>query len=249
MRDQEFAYGGGLVTERGLRLMSRWGLGVLAVWAGALGTWAVLWPDPYAHGWWLVLELFAVGRTVCAYEGIRLGFSGTYLLIQGGAQDIGFYLIIFPWVVRFHEHVARVRFIGRILGSVTRAAERHQQRLQGFGAVGLFLFVFFPISGTGTLVGSVVGYLLGMRMRLVIPVVIAGHLASIAFLLAFFDWLEPVLHSVNAGFAQYFAWILLVSLVVLGWLYGVVKSRIAQWRGTLPELPRGDREAVAEAGE
>ncbi|MCF6286794.1 MAG: small multi-drug export protein, partial [Candidatus Hydrogenedentes bacterium] len=224
---------GGLVTEAGLRRMSQAGYAILGVWAITLVSYGLLWPEPYAHGWWLVLELLAVGRTVCAYEGIRLGFSNLYILIQGGAQDIGICLIIFPWIARFYERVARDRAIDRILRSAIRAAERHREQLQKFGAVGLFFFVFFPVSGTGTLVGSIVGYLIGIPIRLVLPVVIVAHLSSLVFLLVFFDWLEPVLRSVNSGFAQYFAWILLFVVLLSGWLYRTVKSRFARRDGTV----------------
>ena len=227
---------GGLVTEAGLRRMSQAGYFMLALWLIFLVVCGVLWPKPYARGWWLVLELFAVGRTVCTYEGIRLGFSSLYLLVQGGAQDIAYGLIVFPWIARFYERVARDRAVDRLLQRVTRIAESHQERLQKYGAVGLFLFVFFPLSGTGTLVGSIVGYLIGIPMRLVVPVVVAGHLSSLLFLLVFFDWLEPILRSGNAGLAQYFAWILLVVLLFLGWLYRALKNYFS--RDTdLPDIP------------
>ena len=228
MRDPNFVYGGGLVTERGLRQMTRWGFIILAIGAVVLVLCGLFWPEPYARGWWLVLELFTVGRTVCAYEGVRLGFSKAYLLFQGGAQDVGFFLLVFPWVIRFYERVSSNRFVDRILGSVTRAAERNRDRIQGYGTVGLFLFAFFPASGTGTLVGCMVGYLLGLPVRLAVPVVIAGHLLCLVFLLAFFEWLEPVLRSMNEGFAQYFAWVFLAVLVVAGWLYSVLKKRFAR---------------------
>ena len=242
---EKAAYGG-LVTDVGLRRMQRWGIVVTAAWALTLILWAVLWPEPYAGGWWLVFQLFAVGRTVCAYEGVRLGYSNFYLFLQGGTQDIAGFLLVFPLFVRFYEKVAGGRAIDRILRGLTRAAEKHQKHLQGYGAIGLFLFVFLPVSGTGTLVGSVVGYLLGLRMRMVIPVVITAHLASMLVLLGFFEWLQPLLLSVNEGFAKYFAWILLAAMVILGWLYGQTSAWFAgrrNARGTAPTL----REAEATA--
>lgn len=228
MRDQDFVYGGGLVTERGLRQMTRWGLIVLAMGALVLMVWGMVQPEPYAHGWWLVVELFTVGRVVCAYDGVRLGFSKAYLLFQGGAQDIGFFLLVFPLVIRFYERVSSNRYVDKVFGAVTRAAERNRDRIQGYGTAGLFLFAFFPASGTGTLVGCMVGYLLGVRARLAVPVVIAGHLLCLVFLLAFFEWLEPVLRSMNEGFAEYFAWLFLAVLVVAGWLYNLLKKRLAR---------------------
>lgn len=240
----------GLVTERGLRRMSRWGFVVAAVWAATLLLCAFLWPDPYVHGWWLVVQLFAVGRTVCAYEGIRLEFHNLYLLIQGGTQDIAMFLIFFPLFARFYEKVARHRAIDRLFGFLARAAETHRKQLQGYGAIGLFLFVFFPFSGTGTLVGAVVGYLLGLHMRLVVPVVLAAHLSCLVILLGFFEWLEPVLQSLNQGLAQYFAWILLAGMILLGWLYTAIQKRLR--RANKPSVsirPGAEVNVPASAGE
>lgn len=250
MRDPDFAYGGGLVTERGLRRMTRWGCVLVALWTTILVIWGMLVPEPYARGYWLVFDNFFIGRAVCMYEGVRMNFGRIYLLIQGGGQDIGMTLITFPWIVRFYHRVSQGRLVDRILGSVTQAAERNQQRLRGFGAVGLYLFVFFPLAGTGTLVGSVVGYLLGMRMGLVLPVVIAGHLSSLIFLLTFFDWLEPMLRSANEGLAQYFAWIALAVVVVAGWLFRTVKNRLFPATGAnASPQPLPDAEANADAVE
>ena len=249
MQEQDAAYRG-LVTERGLRMMQHWGYAVTLAWALALLTWAFLWPDPYADGWWLVLELLAIGRTVSTYEGIRLGFSHTYLFVQGGAQDIAMFLVIFPIFARVYEKVARGRGIDRLFSGLSQAAERHQERLQGFGAVGLFLFVFFPVSSTGTLVGTIVGYLIGLRMRIVVPVVIAAHLSSLALLLAFFDWLEPTLRSLNQSVAQYFAWLFLAAVVALGAVLRLRKTRRAA-RNQRPKqgVPLTEQAAGAETEE
>jgi hypothetical protein len=67
-------------------------------------------------------------------------------------------------------------------------------------------------------------------------------------LLAFFDWFEPILQSKNADLAQYFAWVLLAGLLILGWAYGAAKKRIARWRSA-GEPVVSLREASAEAGE
>jgi uncharacterized membrane protein len=248
MRVQDISYGGGLVRESGLRRMTRWGCGMLLVQAIFQIAYGVLWPEPYARGWWLVLELIFVGQTICAYEGVRMGFSHLYLFLQGGLQDIGVALIVFPWIVRFYERVSTGRFFDRILGWVTRMVERHKTELQGFGLVGLFLFIFLPVSGTGMLVGVAVGYLLAMPMRRVVPVIVAATLSSLGVLLAFFDWFEPILQSKNADLAQYFAWVLLAGLLILGWAYGAAKKRIARWRSA-GEPVVSLREASAEAGE
>jgi len=223
MRADDFAYGGGLVTERGLRRMSRWGYLVFAIWSVALVIWAYIEPDPHALGWWLVLDNLFAGRGVCLYEGIRLGFGRGYLVFQCGGQDLGMTLVTVPWIIRFHHHVSQGRFFDRILQRVDEAAEKNQERLRGFGTAGLFFFAFMPTAGP--MMGSVVGYLLGMPMRRVLPAVIGGHVTSLLVFLAFFDWLEPTLRSANEGLAKYFAWIGLAMVLLIGWIVRLIKKR------------------------
>jgi len=248
MLAQDFSYGGGLVRESGLRRMTRWGCALLLIQAVIQIAYGVLWPEPYARGWRLVLELIFVGQTICAYEGVRMGFSHIYVFLQGGLQDIGVALIVFPWLVRFYERVSTGRFFDKILGWIIRVAERYGEELRGFGLVGLFLFIFMPVGGTGMLVGIAVGYLLAMPMRQVVPVIAAATLSSLGVLLAFFDWFEPILQSANADLAKYFALVLLAILLILGWAYSAARKRIERWRNVGEPVP-ALREAAAEAGE
>ena len=220
MREVDFSYGG-LVTERVLRRMSRYGYLVFAVWTVILVTWGLLDPDPYARGWWLVLENLFAGRGVCLYEGVRLGFGRVYLIVQCGGQDLGMTLVTVPWIIRFHHRVSQGRVFDRILRGLDEAAERNQKRLRGWGVAGLFLFAFMPTAGP--MLGTVAGYLLGMRMRVVLPAVLAGHITSLLVFLSFFDWLEPVLRASNEGLATYFAWIGLALVLTAGAVARAVK--------------------------
>lgn len=248
MPQEDLIYGGGLVTERGLRRMSRWGYAVFAVWAATLLVWGIVSPEPHALGWWLALDNLLAGRGVCLYEGIRLGFGRLYLVLQCGGQDLAMTLITVPWIIRFHHHVSRSRFFDRFLRQVDAAAEKNQERLQGFGAVGLFCFAFMPTAGP--MMGSVVGYLLGMPMRRVLPAVLAGHVTSLLVFMTFFNWLEPTLRSTNEGLAKYFAWIGLALVLLVGWLYRTARKHLARRHDETPEsVVLGEAEAGMEASE
>lgn len=227
--EENRAYGGGLVTECDLRRMSRWGYAVFTVWALVLVACGVLAPDPHALGWWLVLDNLLAGRGVCLYEGVRLGFGRPYLIFQCGGQDLAMTLVTVPWIIRFHHHVSQGRFFDKLLGRIDEAAERTQDRLQGFGALGLFFFAFMPTAGP--MLGSVVGYLLGMPMRLVLTAVIAGHLTSLLTFMTFFHWFEPMLRSTNEGLATYFAWIGLATVLLVGWLFRTLRGWLNRPRG------------------
>jgi len=195
--------------------MGRFGWVLLAAWVAVLAGYALLQPDPYAKGWRLVLELAFVGRAVNISDGIPAGFSKLYLLIQCGLQDIIMIMILYPWIVTGYEHARKRRFVLRTIDYLHQSAERHKHRIEPFGAVGLCLFVFFPFWSTGALVGSVVGYLLGMRTWLIFASVITGHLTSVVALIWFLDAMHEVAESFSEGIAQFLPWF------VLAFLFGV----------------------------
>lgn len=70
------------------------------------------------------------------------------------------------------------------------AAEAHKDRVQRYGVIGLFLFVWLPFWMTGPVVGCVIGFLLGLRTWVNMATVLASTYAAIlgwAFFLREFE--------------------------------------------------------------
>jgi hypothetical protein len=86
-----------------------------------------------------------------------------------------------------------------------------------YGIIGLFAFVWFPFWMTGPVVGSVIGFLLGMRIWLNMTVVLTGTYVAIvgwAFLLRHF-------HKQVASYSSYAAMVLtalLIFVIIVGHL-------------------------------
>lgn len=208
-----------------LRWISRLGWILFAGWSAALIGWAIIEPDPYAQGWRLVVELAFVGRLVNISDGIASGFSRPYLLLQSGLQDIILLLVLYPPMVAVCEGAGRGRgMIGRSLERLRRTAERHRGSVEGLGALGLWVFVFFPFWSTGALVGGVVGYIVGMRMWVVFLSVFTGHVLSVVLLLAFFDAMKSAFESFNEGIVKYIPWITIGVLLLV--------ALIGRWRSS-----------------
>jgi uncharacterized membrane protein len=197
-----------------------WALGV--VWAAVLVTWGVLEPDPYAGGWRLVLELAFLGHIVSIADGTAAGFGHWYLLVQTGMQDTVLLLIALPVVVAAYEGaVRRGGLLGRWLDAVRRTAESQKGMVEPLGAVGLWAFVVFPFWSTGTLIGGVVGYLLGMRVRVILLAVLSGYWVSVVVLIWAFDLMAGMAEALDIGVVRYLPWIvvalLLAGSVLRGW--------------------------------
>jgi uncharacterized membrane protein len=209
-----------------------WALGV--VWAAVLIAWGLLEPDPYAGGWRLVLELAFLGHIVSIADGTAAGFGPWYLLVQTGVQDTALLLVALPLVVAACEGVAkRGGLLGRWLEAVRHTAEQQKGVVQPLGAVGLWAFVVFPFWGTGTLIGGVVGYLLGMPLRVILPAVLSGYWVSVVMLIWAFDFMVGMAEVLDVGIIRYAPWLVVAVLV------GV--SLVQRWRRQRED--RSDRTA------
>lgn len=85
------------------------------------------------------------------------------------------------FVVWNFDLALKIPLVGRLLESGMRVARDYteaQPWLRRLSTVGLVLFVFFPLQGTGAMNGSILGRLLGMAKARVFACVCTGSLAS-----------------------------------------------------------------------
>ncbi|HVS62351.1 MAG TPA: small multi-drug export protein [Thermoanaerobaculia bacterium] len=205
-----------------LRRIHRAGWTLFLIWAAALIGWGISDPVPYAEGWRLVLELAFLGRVVSISDGVVNGFGNGYLIFQNTLQDIILLLVAFPWAVSVYEGSVSRGWVHATLVRFRRSVERHRARVEPWGVAGLLVFVFFPFWSTGALVGGALGYLLGMRTKVVFATVIAGHGLSVLTLVVFFDATHDIAVGLGASWIRFLPWILLaalllVSMTMRGW--------------------------------
>jgi len=120
-------------------------------------------------------------------------------------------LIFYPLFVFSWRHLLVLNWLKNIFERIHKAAETHKGKVQRYGIIGLFVFVWFPFWMTGPVVGCVIGFLLGLRAWLNITVVLAGTYAAIfgwAFFLRQF-------HDQVAAYSSYAAMVLMGLLVII----------------------------------
>jgi len=120
-------------------------------------------------------------------------------------------LIFYPLFVFSWRHLLVINWLKNIFERIHKAAETHKGKVQRYGIIGLFIFVWFPFWMTGPVVGCVIGFLLGLRAWLNITVVLAGTYAAIfgwAFFLRQF-------HDRVADYSSYAAVVLMALLVII----------------------------------
>ena len=120
-------------------------------------------------------------------------------------------LIFYPLFVFSWRHLLVINWLKNTFERIQKSAEIHKDKVQKYGVIGLFVFVWFPFWMTGPVVGCVIGFLLGLRVWLNMTVVLAGTCVAIfgwAFFLRQF-------HDRVASYSSYAAMVLMALLVVI----------------------------------
>ena len=120
-------------------------------------------------------------------------------------------LILYPLFVLSWRHLLILKRLKNTFERTRRAAEKHKHIVRKYGIIGLFVFVWFPFWMTGPVVGSVIGFLLGLRVWVNMTVVLAGSYMAI-FCWAF---LLRRIHEHAASYNSYAAMVLMALLVVI----------------------------------
>jgi len=115
-------------------------------------------------------------------------------------------LFVFSW-----RHLLVIKSLKNVFERIHDKAESHKATIQRYGIIGLFVFVWIPFWMTGPVVGSVIGFLLGLPVWLNMTVVLAGTYVAI---LAWAFFLREV-HERVASSDPYAAMVLLLLLIVV----------------------------------
>ncbi|HEO72051.1 MAG TPA: hypothetical protein ENN80_12370 [Candidatus Hydrogenedentes bacterium] len=199
-----------------LRLIERLGQACLTVWIIVLVLLGVLLGDPYDKVWQLVLAQAVGGRALSVTTGMSQGFSGWFLFVQCSLHDILLLLLIYPLVVAGYRRAVEMSFVGNTIMNIRATAERHKDKVQPWGAIGLFAFVLFPFWSTGALAGGVVGYLIGLNTWVTFTSVIIGNFAAVGLWIVLFDRMRTVSSTVS-------------DYMPIGMLLGIVLVALIVW--------------------
>jgi len=149
------------------------------------------------------------GRAAGMTVGYSLGLENREVIPICAVIETVSVLIFYPLFVLAWEHLLVVRSLKNAFDRAHKAALTHQAKIQRYGVVGLFAFVWFPFWMTGPMVGSVIGFLLGLTVWLNMTIVLGATYAAI------FTW-ALLLRHVHERAASHSAYapVLLVFLVI-----------------------------------
>ena len=144
-----------------------------------------------------LLSMLATGMVAGRAGGISLGQEmglPTWLIVVNATiADSLTVLFLYPLFVFSARNMVDKPLVHQVLGQSIKNAEAHQGRISKYGVIGLMLFVLFPLHMTGPLVGSIIGYFMGLNPYLNIAVVLTGTLIAVICWVAVFAQLAAQL--------------------------------------------------------
>jgi uncharacterized membrane protein len=160
--------------------------------------------------------------------GYAHGFGHLPVIASSALSDTLQVLLFYPLFVLSWQRLIDLGRFGPYLLRLRANAERQQGWVRRFGIAGLFLFVFVPFWMTGPVVGSIIGFLLGLRARVNLGVVLAASYLAICLWALLFDQL-------NSLAASYHRWALFGAVVAVLALAAVARHLLR--RGRRPAQP------------
>lgn len=182
-----------------------------------------------ASNWWpeqaLALAAMSglnliIGRAAGMAYGYASGLGHLPVIACNVVVETVQVLVIYPLFVLSCRQWLLPGWLAAPLARLRASAESSHAAVRRFGIAGLFVFVFMPFWMTGPVVGSFIGYLLGLRTRTTLVVVLAGTYVAIAVYALFLDEVD----AWASAYGRFAAFIVLAVLAALAML-------VQHWRG------------------
>ena len=171
-----------------------------------------------------------VGRAAGMSFGYASGLHHPVVITSNVLVETIQVLVVYPLFVLSWKNLVDARHMQRFLVSMRRSAEANQSRVARYGMIGLFAFVFLPFWMTGPVIGSIIGFLIGLKARHNLPIVLSATYAAVAVWALFFERMNQWL----ADYGRYAAF----GLVLVVAIAAVAIRAVQVWRQNQGRPPR-----------
>jgi uncharacterized membrane protein len=210
-----------LRTPEGRILLVGLALSILTLGALAVG-WGLQRDKALVYGAMAGLNL-TVGRAAGMSFGYASGLGHAQVVPLNIVIETIQVLVVYPLFALTWTHLIDTPRWTAMMERLHQSAEAHRGAIQRFGILGLFVFVFTPFWMTGPVVGAIIGFLIGLRARTNLMVVLTATYVAIGLWALLLNELSRWASAYN----RYAAFALILALALLA-LTGRLIKRLPQ---------------------
>jgi uncharacterized membrane protein len=171
------------------------GIALTVLYVTAVGLSRLRSPELFHKLWTMTTTHVLGGRAAGMTWGYAHKLDGRLVVLGNMAVETFLLLLFYPLFVLSYRRLILIRPLEETMARARRAAEAQRGKVVKLGVPGLLLFVWFPFWMTGPLVGSIIGFLIGMKPWVNMLVVLGGTYMAI------FTW-SLVLQRVHESLAK-----------------------------------------------
>lgn len=128
----------------------------------------------------MVFSNILVGRVPALSFGYAAELPHFIVILTNVYTELIMVTIIYPLFVLSLKGIVKVKALESFFNEVQQKRVEHKEKFDKYGRFGLFIFVFIPFWMTGPIVGSIIGYLIGMKHYTIMFIVLVATIISIS---------------------------------------------------------------------
>mgnify|MGYP000326530243 CR=1 FL=1 len=174
----------------------------------------------------MIISNIFVGRVPSLSFGYASNLPHLSVIAANALTEIIMVSYLYPLFIFSFNGILKIKILEDFFNNVKSKKELHQEKFNRYGKFWLFVFVFIPFWMTGPIVGSIIGFLIGMKHYTTILIVFIATIIAVT-LWGFF--LQEIIDFLLVFDAQ-IVWILLFVLVTALLIYRFKKNILGLFR-------------------
>lgn len=163
---------------------------------------------------------FLFGRAAGISYGFSVEFSDQVIIVVNIIIELITVLLVYPLFVLSWKKSLTIQGLHSFFSKVKELRLKYSDFFNKYGKYGLFLFVWFPFWMTGPVVGSIIGFLIGLKHYYTMLIVISGTSLAIVVWTYFLKELISFLDEISS----YAPHILLGLFILIAVVLKLVRS-------------------------
>lgn len=175
----------------------------------------------------IVFSNILVGRVPALSFGYATELSHFTVISVNVVTEMILVTIIYPLFVSSFNGIVHVKALESFFNNVKQKKQENQEKFDKYGKFGLFIFVFIPFWMTGPIVGSIIGFLIGLKHYTIIFIVFVSTVIAITLWGLFLHEIIDVLLIFDAQFVWIIFFIVVVALLIFRFK-GFISDKISK---------------------